>query len=173
MVSLARNGDPEAFNELVLRRQSWVRSLMRRCSRDEALADDLAQQVFLQAWRKLRQLKQPTHFGPWLKRLAITTWLQHQRKHDPLHDSDELDAVPETQGMGDNTGLRMDLDLALAQLPGAMRLCVILAYHERMSHGEIAKYTDMPLGTVKSNVRRGSEKLKQLLADYAGSEVRP
>ena len=166
MVSLARSGDRQAFNELVRRRQSWVRNLMRRCCRDETLADDLAQQVFLQAWSKLAQLRQPTHFGPWLKRLAITTWLQHQRRHDPLHDAEELQEPAASQ---DSVGLRMDLDQALAQLPGAMRLCVVLAYHERMTHAEIVEHTELPLGTVKSNVRRGGEKLKQLLADYAAN----
>ena len=57
VVSLAQNGDRHAFEELVKRRQSMVRNLMRRLSGDNTLADDLAQQTFLQAWSRLKSLK--------------------------------------------------------------------------------------------------------------------
>ncbi len=60
----------------------------------------------------------------------------------------------------------MDLDNALAILPGRARLCVVLSYHERMSHGEIAALTGMQLGTVKSHIRRGAEQLRELLSAY-------
>ena len=172
VVSLARTGDRDAFAELVRRRQSWIRNLMRRCCHDEVLADDLAQQVFLQAWSKIKQVRQAHTFGAWLKQLAIRTWLQHQRKQDMLIDADNWDSS-ET-GQSDQTALAMDLDSALAQLPAPVRLCVVLSYHECMSHAEIAHSSGLPLGTVKSHVRRGSEKLKQLLSHYqagAGQEV--
>ena len=84
VVRLARNGDRQAFSELVSRRQTWIRNLMRRSSGDMALADDLSQQVFLQAWKALPQLQDPARFGPWLKRLAVNTWLQHARRSDPV-----------------------------------------------------------------------------------------
>lgn len=61
-MGLARTGDREAFGELVRRRQSWIRNLMRRLCHDAALADDLAQQVFLQAWKDIRKLRQPAKF---------------------------------------------------------------------------------------------------------------
>ncbi|MDH3642506.1 MAG: RNA polymerase subunit sigma-70, partial [Gammaproteobacteria bacterium] len=82
MVGFARNGDRKAFEELVRRRQSSVRNLMRRCCRDTTLADDLAQQVFLQVWLKIHTLKQVNAFGGWLKRVAISVWLRHQRRND-------------------------------------------------------------------------------------------
>src|ERR1700732_4463494 len=65
------NGDAPAFCELVRRRQSWLRHLLRRLCRNPALADDLAQQVFLQAWRSLPGLRSVTAFGAWLRRLAL------------------------------------------------------------------------------------------------------
>ena len=58
IVGLARTGDQDAFAELVRRRQSSIRSLMRRCCGDATLADDLAQQVFLKMWLSIRTLKQ-------------------------------------------------------------------------------------------------------------------
>jgi RNA polymerase sigma factor (sigma-70 family) len=164
IVSFARTGDRSAFAELVRRRQSSIRNLMRRCCRDTALADDLAQQVFLQVWLKIRTLRQANAFSGWLKRLAISVWLQHQRKHDALRDADELAGVELAQQ--DSTGMGMDLDSALATLSNRVRLCVVLSYHEGMSHGEIAELMELPLGTVKSHISRGTQRLQQILAVY-------
>jgi len=66
LAGLARNGDRDAFAELVNRRQAWIRNLMRRCCNDAALADDLAQQVFMQAWKNIPQLQRVSRFGAWL-----------------------------------------------------------------------------------------------------------
>jgi RNA polymerase sigma-70 factor (ECF subfamily) len=56
--------------------------------------------------------------------------------------------------------------MALATLPEAARLCIVLSYHEGMTHAEIAQSTDIPLGTVKSHIARGTEKLRQVLSAY-------
>ena len=164
IVSLARSGDRSAFVELVRRRQSPVRNLMRRCCNDATLADDLAQQVFLQVWLKLRTLKKADAFGAWLKRLAISVWLQHLRKKDALRGAGELVGTELTQN--DSTGIGMDLDYALARLAVPERLCLVLSYHEGMSHKEIAELTEIPVGTVKSHINRGSERLRQTLSAY-------
>ena len=71
-----------------------------------------------------------------------------------------------------STGLGMDLDRALSTLTGEVRSCVVLSYHEGMSHAEIAQITDLPLGTVKSHIRRGAERLKALLAAYAAETAK-
>lgn len=164
VVGLARSGDRQAFAELVRRRQPWIRDLMRRCSGDVTLADDLAQQVFVQAWRTLPQLQQTSRFGAWLKRVAINVWLQHLRKSDPLKNADEYDDTRPAQQ--DAAGIAMDLDRALATLSEHVRLCIVLSYHEGMTHEEIANFTGLPLGTVKSHVRRGTQRLQKLLSAY-------
>ncbi len=164
VVSLARTGDRSAFEELVRRRQSQVRNLMRRFCDDAALADDLAQQVFLQVWLKIRTLRKASAFGAWMKRLAISVWLQHRRKKDVLHGASEF--AGEEHDRHDQTGMGMDLDRALATLPDPVKLCIVLSYQEGMSHPEIAELTDMPLGTVKSHISRGTQKLRQLLDVY-------
>ncbi len=169
MVGLARSGDRYAFEELVRRRQGSVRGLMRRCCRDPVLADDLAQQVFLQVWLKIRGLKEPGAFGGWLRKLAISVWLMQKRKHDPLGDAD--DSVNDPVAPATNPALGLDLDQALAQLPDAVRLAVVLSYQEGMSHPEIADAIGMPVGTVKSHINRGSKRLRALLAEYDGDEV--
>ena len=164
IVGLAQSGDRSAFEELVRRRQSSIRNLLRRCCGDTALADDLAQQVFLQVWLKMRTLKQTNAFGGWLKRVAISVWLQHQRKKDALRGADELTEAELAQH--DSTGMGMDLSRALETLSGPVRLCIVLSYQEGMSHAEIADAMDIPLGTAKSNILRGTKRLQQILSAY-------
>lgn len=138
--------------------------MMQRCCGDAVLADDLSQQVFLQAWRRIAYLREPHKFGAWLKRLALNTWLQYLRANDALHDADPLDvsvvAPPTMPGAG------IDLDRALAVLSLPARLCIVLSYHEGMTHPEIADVTGLPIGTVKSHVRRGTQQLRSLLSAY-------
>jgi len=164
VVALAMNGDAAAFSELVRRRQSGLRNLLRRLSRDPALADDLAQQAFLKAWRALPKLRSVGAFGAWLRRLAVNTWLEHVRGAPPLADGDpdELAGLAALSGAEE----QLDLDRALAQISPEERLCVVLAYHEGLSHAEISAATALPLGTVKSHIRRGGERLRALLDGY-------
>ena len=126
--------------------------------------DDLAQQAFLRAFNKLSQLEDNRHFGAWLKQLAINEWLQLLRRRDALRAAEEWE--PADSPVCDQAAVALDLQAALAQLPDAVRLCVVLAYHENMSHGEIAASLELPLGTVKSHVRRGGARLRQLLCAY-------
>ena len=169
IVSFARTGDRNAFSELVRRRQSSIRNLMRRCCNDITLADDLAQQVFLQVWLKIRTLRQANAFSAWLKRLAISVWLQHVRKNDALRSADELGEVESAQK--DSASMGMDLDSALATLSTQVRLCIVLSYHEGMTHGEIAELMELPLGTVKSHINRGTQRLQTILAVYGDNQT--
>ena len=165
VVICAMRGDDEAYAELVRRRQSSVRGLLRRLCRDPALADDLAQQVFLTAWRTLSGLKAPAAFGAWLRRLTVNRWLMDARvrREAPLPEAalESLDEAREAP-----LGERLDLDRALAQLPRDVRVCIVLAYVERMSHAEISAATGLALGTVKSHISRGSARLRTLLDAY-------
>lgn len=166
IVALARAGNLQAFEELVRRRQSAVRGLLRRMCRDAALADDLAQETLLQAWRQLRSLQSVGAFGGWLRQIAVNVWLQHARRRESFSGAnDDLADTP-------TVAERLDLDGALAQLPAAMRLCIVLNYHEGMSHSEIAAATQLPLGTVKSHIARGTTRLRELLSAYDSTAAR-
>ena len=164
VVGLAKRGDRDAFAELVRRRQPGLRGLMRRLSRDPDLADDLSQRVFLKVWQKIRTLKDPLRFGPWLKRIAVNEWISEQRRNanewTTTIDDAALEAPPETPGIA------MDLDAALMTLPAPVRMCIVLSYRERLTHGEIAEATGLAEGTVKSHIRRGSQRLRALLDAY-------
>jgi RNA polymerase sigma factor (sigma-70 family) len=163
IITLSMEGDRDAFTELVKRKQSLIRNLMRRLCSNPALADDLSQQVFLQTYLKISRLKDHRAFGAWLKQVAISVWLQHCRKRDLLKDSDE--AVDLAQQPGSDS-VDHDLNSALAQLAPSPRLCVVLSYQEGMTHQEISETTDIPLGTVKSHINRATAILKQQLGAY-------
>lgn len=170
IVRLAARGDRLAYDELVKRRHVDLRQFLRRLCNDAALADDIAQQALLTAWMKLGTLKQPAAFAPWLKRIALNTWRTHARRVDPLADAYEHtgESSPE-QAHQPAAAMGLDLNAALATLAPDTRLCVVLAYHEGLSHREIVEATDLALGTVKSNIRRGSQVLQDYLAAYRAS----
>ena len=74
------------------------------------------------------------------------------------------------ESRADTTSVAMDLDRAMSTLPGPVSLCIALSYHERLSHPEIEALTGIPIGTVKSHIRRGSARLRELLSAYDESE---
>lgn len=183
VVALAIAGDDAAFSELVRRRQGSIRNLLRRLCRAPALADDLSQAAFLQAWRSLSGLKAPGAFGGWLRRIAVNVWLQHARRpgREVPVDTATLFAAGDTGRLaGAASGLtplsyeatvaeKLDLDRALTLLPADVRLCIVLAYSERMSHSEISEASGFPLGTVKSHIARGSARLREILNAYGST----
>jgi len=167
VVVLAVSGEHHAFAELVRRRQGMVRGLMRRLCHDHALADDLAQQAFVQAWRRIGRLQSPQAFGSWLRSIAVNAWLQEARRAPARLEAPAADLPePEHYGLGEDdlAAARLDLNHALLRLRASERICVVLAYAEGPSHREIAEATGWPLGTVKSNVTRGSERLRAWLS---------
>lgn len=167
VVALAMTGDDSAFNDLVRRRQTNIRTLMRQLSGDAELADDLAQEAFLQAWRKLNSLKSTKSFGGWLRQIAINIFLQYSRqKILTIQETGVVDTDLSTKTH--DAAIKLDLEKALARLKPTERLCIILAYSQRMSHRQICAATDLPLGTVKSHISRGATQLRHLLKDYKG-----
>jgi RNA polymerase sigma factor (sigma-70 family) len=163
VIALACAGDDSAFAEVLRRRQARVRKFMYHLCRQTAMGDDLAQQVFLTAWRSLGRLRSAAAFDGWLKRIMVNVWLQEVRRGKLATVSVELSDLAVHH---DNTAAHMDLDAALSTLPPDMRLCVVLAYNEGMSHPEIVALTGAPLGTVKSHIARGAARLREILADY-------
>jgi RNA polymerase sigma-70 factor (ECF subfamily) len=170
VVTLARAGDQAAFEELVRRHQCSIRNLLRSLCRNTALADDLAQETFLQAWKHLRNLRAPDAFASWLRKLAINSWRQHLRREGILKLAEvEAADVVSTPAATES----LDLNSALGALAPNVRLCIVLSYHEGMSHAEIAATTQLPLGTVKSHITRGTARLREILAAYYSSHQEP
>jgi len=156
--------DHNAFGELVRRYQSPVRAFLARMTRgDSHLADDLAQETFLKAWQKLRTFRGTAKFSTWLFGIAFNEFrgVARKRKELALDDVENLLEEPATTG---NPQLRLDLTEALKLLNSNERAAVVLCCQNGLSHEEAAQVLSCPLGTVKTNVLRGKEKLKRRLA---------
>lgn len=159
--------DHHAFAELVRNHQSTVRGLLRNLVRaDVALADDLAQETFLRAYKNIRSFRGEAKFSTWLYRIAYNCFREDARKRKELVGIDEtqLEAQPDPQTV--DPALRQDLMHALQLLPLHERSAILLCCQNGLSHDEAARVLDIPLGTVKTNVLRGREKLKKTLAAW-------
>ena len=162
--------DQHAFGELVRRHQSPVRGLLRQLTRtDTALADDLAQETFIRAYKNIRSFRGEARFSTWLYRIAYNCFREDARRRKELVGIDEAQWQAEVDPRPVDAGLRHDLMNALSQLPLHERSAVILCCQNGLSHDEAARVLDIPLGTVKTNVLRGREKLKKMLRAW-GSE---
>jgi RNA polymerase sigma-70 factor (ECF subfamily) len=168
--ALVVTGERAAFGELVRRHGSAVRGLLRRLGASGAEADDLAQDAFLTAFEQMAEFRGEGTFAGWVKRIAARLYLRRLQRERRLAELlARADAAPaDAHGDADR---RLDLDEGLRTLTPAERLCVSLCYGAGVSHAEAAEALKLPLGTVKSHVRRGLEKLKARLVPHGGTQV--
>ena len=159
--------DQHAFGELVRRHQSTVRGLLRQLTRaDVALADDLAQEAFLRAYKNIRNFHGEARFSTWLYRIAYNCFREDARRRKELVGINEEQWRAESDPQTVDPGLRHDLMHALSSLPLNERSAILLCCQNGLSHDEAARVLEIPLGTVKTNVLRGREKLKRMLAAW-------
>ncbi len=174
LVAIAASGGRGAFGELARRHGSAVRGLLRRMGADPALADDLAQDAFMIAFEQIAEFRGEGAFQSWVKRIAARLYVKRWRKESRTDlASDPLAVTPmDLPGEAGAVG-RIDLDEALKTLSPSERMCVTLCYGAGLSHGEAALALNTPLGTVKSHVKRGLDKLRVRLApgrDFTAAE---
>lgn len=169
--------DRRAFEQLVRRHQGMVRAqLCRLLHGDEAAADDLAQETFLLAWRKLDQFRSEARFSTWLYRIAYACFLQLCRTKSwaARHAQDDgMELLPAPTNAMD---LRLDLVRAMRYLSTAEQAVLLHCVQLGLSHEETAYVLAMPLGTVKTHSTRGKAKLKTWLSawhDKANTESVP
>jgi len=154
----------------VRRHQSAVRGLLRQLTRgDAALADDLAQETFLKAFKHIRSFRGEAKFSTWLYRISYNCFREEARKRKELVGIDETQLEAEPDPSTVDPALRQDLMHALRLLPLHERSAVLLCCQNGLSHDEAARVLDIPLGTVKTNVLRGREKLKKTLAVWGNN----
>jgi RNA polymerase sigma-70 factor (ECF subfamily) len=156
--------DRRAFGQLVKRHQGMVRAQLRRLTAgDHAWADDLAQETFIQVWRKLNQFRGDASFPTWLYRVAYTIYLQSMRQKPKQIECGEL---VEDAALNDGA-LRVDLARAMERLPDNERLVLLHCCHIGLSHEEAAWILGMPVGTVKTNLVRGKARLREWLTHWS------
>jgi len=166
----AATGDRRAFGELVRRHGSAVRGLLRRMGAQAAEADDVAQDAFLTAFERISEFRGEGAFAGWVKRIAARAYLRRLQKERRLGAvaSEQAQEAPEAPAHPDAA---IDLDGALKVLSPAERLCVSMCFGAGLSHAEAAEALNLPLGTVKSHVKRGLEKLRARLAPVSGQAL--
>ncbi len=165
IVRVLQDDDRHAFSELVRRHQSSVRGLLRRLTSDAALADDLAQETFIRAHRSLAQFRGGARLSSWLFRIAYNAFLAHARKALP-----PLEPQPPQHASMEAVLAKADLAKAMECLKPEERAALALTYGHEVTHEEAAEILQWPLGTLKTHVLRGKDKLR---ARLTAPEVSP
>lgn len=163
-------GDLGAFEELYKAHAARLYSLACRMVGNQSDAEDLLQEIFLAAHRKLESFRGESALGTWLYRLAANQCLDFLRsraaRSSQLTDAlDDERAIPETPGRGlaERTVTKMDLERALAQLPDGCRAAFVLHDVEGLEHREVAEALGIAEGTSKSQVHKARLRLRALL----------
>lgn len=171
LVDAAAGGSREAFDELVRRHQAAMITLARVLTGGRDDAEDLAQEVFVRAWRSLRGFRGDSTFRTWLHRVAINVIRTSQTRQGRLarlfvarRDDDAAEPVSAHEPLDATLARRQVIDRALAALPDDLRVAVTLRDMQGLDYKEIAAALDVPIGTVESRIFRARQKLKPLLA---------
>ena len=167
VLAVVAHDDRQAFAHLVRRHQSLVRATLRRLTKgDHGLADDLAQETFLLAWRNLRSFRFDARFATWLYRIAFNAWLSEARKRrEVLLDDTGTGPVAEEPAPAVSAADRIDLERALSILSDGERAAIAACYYADLTHEEAAAAMGIPLGTVKTHILRAKAKLRARLGE--------
>ena len=182
LVEEARRGSREAFAELVRRHERRVYGLVFRMVRDHSDADDLAQEVFLTAFKSIASFHHASSFTTWLYRIAVNTSLTLLKKKSREKDRAEFredlagdgpgrDAAFSPEGRSALNELRGRIDEAVDALPGHFRASFVLVAGQGLSHAEAAKVLGCSENTVSWRMHKARKLLRVRLEPYLG-EVR-
>ncbi len=161
-------GDHLAFTALVRMHQSAIRNFLRRLTKgDHALADDLSQETFLKAFKHIRKFSFKGKFISWLFQIAYRQFISEYRRNKKrindvsLTKQDLHIAVCES----DNAFNSILLEQCLAKLSSNDRSLLTLHYQLGMTQQEVSEIMEMPLGTVKTTIRRAKQKVLAMMED--------
>jgi RNA polymerase sigma-70 factor, ECF subfamily len=171
LVAAAGAGSRDAFDELIRRHHAAILTLARVLTGGRGDADDLAQEVFVRAWRSLRGFRGDSSFRTWLHRVAINVVRTSQAKEARLarlfvrrsKDDEPFDPPAATEPFDAELARRQAIDRALATLPGELRVAVTLRDLQGLEYKEIAALLNVPIGTVESRIFRARQRLRPLL----------
>ncbi|MEJ2680729.1 MAG: RNA polymerase sigma factor RpoE [Gammaproteobacteria bacterium] len=183
LVEQAQQGSRRAFEVLITKYQHRVVGLARRFLRDDELAQDVAQDVFVKVYRSLPRFRGDSAFYTWVYRITVNTaknYLTAQNRRPPQQDVAIEDAEryvvadalremdsPEEQIFADQ--LEKALKNTLEELPEELRVAITLREFEGMSYEEIAQVMGCPIGTVRSRIFRAREALDKCITSLRGT----
>ena len=162
-------GEIPAFAEIVREHQAMVFSLAYYFLRDRSLAEELAQEVFLELYRNLARIESAAHLVFWLRKVASRRCIDQTRRR-AFWPKFRLEDVPEPAARTREADPMLSRALArlVASLPEKPRLVVLLRFQEDLDPAEIAEVLDMPVSTVKSHLQRSLAMLRDKLARTVG-----
>ena len=178
LVTSALRGSQDAFRELVMRFERPVYSLVLRMVQDPGVAEDLAQEVFVKAFRRLDTYDPQWKFSSWLFKIAHNTTIDHLRRGVPetvpleTEADDDRGSLAAVLADGRSRAPRRrrsggisarSLERAISRLRPDYRVAVLMFYVHGASYQEICEATGLPLGTVKTNLHRARKELAQVM----------
>jgi RNA polymerase sigma-70 factor (ECF subfamily) len=177
LVMRARSGDENAFAQLVSANASNVYGALRRFGLDAGEAEEVAQEVFLRAWRGLARFEGRAKLSTWLYRIAFNeAQRQLRRRRPPVvepgpEDEDPIVAIPDALQLGPEAQaleqeFEATLERALGELPAEWRAAVVLRDIEGLSTEEAATVVGVRQAAFKSRLHRGRMQLRALLEPY-------
>ena len=173
LVRKSQLGDKSAFEELVKRHQELVFSLSFKLTGNRELANDVAQEAFIRAWKAIGKFRGDSTFGTWIYRITVNTaWTLRKKakKHYSLNIEDTqepvvVDEKKDPELVAINSDLSLVLRKALNQIPLEQRIIVELKNIEGRSHKEIADYLDISVTAAKVRLHRAHQKLRNILEE--------
>jgi len=173
LVKKSQLGDKSAFEELVKRHQELVFSLSFKLTGNRELANDVAQEAFIRAWKAIGKFRGDSTFGTWIYRITVNTaWTLRKKakKHYSLNIEDTqepvvVDEKKDPELVAINSDLSLVLRKALNQIPLEQRIIVELKNIEGRSHKEIADYLDISVTAAKVRLHRAHQKLRNILEE--------
>ena len=178
LIERSRRGDVAAFDRLVRRYERSVFNTAYRLSNSYDDASDIAQEAFVRAWNNLKSFRGDAAFSTWLYRIVTNVFLDDRkrkktRQHRSLEEERELDESsvarqyedpsPGPQELAEGDERRRVLEQAIASLPEAQRVMVVMYHTQGLAYEEIAEITGLPMGTVKSRLNRARLALRDKL----------
>jgi RNA polymerase sigma-70 factor, ECF subfamily len=167
-IEACRRGEREAFDRLVMRYQRDVYRLCYRYVNDHEDANDLAQEVFLKAWRAIGRFRGESSFSTWLYRIAVNASLNFRALRRPA--TQELpetlaDPVPGALARAESDDEARRVRAAVVRLPEKQRATLILKVYHELTHEEVARVLGSTVGTVKANLFHALGNLRRLMAE--------
>jgi len=160
------DGDKSAFQVLVKRHKEKVRNIVYLTMNNSALVDDIAQEVFITVYKNLKHFRFESQFTTWLYRITVNRCKDYLRRMNvrkifsPLDEGYEVSEYSTPAENNDISKIVMD---AISKLPAKLKMPLILKDIEGFSYQEISETLNCEMGTVKSRIFRGREKLKEIL----------
>ena len=173
LVRKSQLGDKAAFEQLVIRHQDLVFSLAYKLTGNREMANDVAQEAFIRAWKAIEKFRGDSTFSTWIYRITVNTaWTLRKKakKHNTLNIDDTyepivIDEKKDPELVAINSDLSSVLINALDKIPIDQRIIVELKNIEGRSHKEIADYLDISVTAAKVRLHRAHQKLRQILEE--------